>query len=250
MALVGIILVIKGFVWGLVRILLTLVALAITAYTTWLSYGLVQGIFYPNTRLIVIASGVIGLATFVLITWLLRFVVTPFNASKTKAKVGFGISGAVLSLFAIVITLWASIVIVRYTGSMADLRSTANFLSGNPTKARDSAAIDLKQLIDQSTVGKWMSHVDPINSQDKLTMAKIMLMYHDKPMRSKMLKKPVFDSILNNHVFLKTAYLDQIKSQAESGEYNELYKNHLITKIVNEESIVDELDNVSFFHAN
>ena len=99
-------------------------------------------------------------------------------------------------------------------------------------------------------MGNLIYKVDPVNSDAKLTMAKIMLIYHDKPMRTKMLPAPIFDSILNDQRFLEVTYLDDIKDSALSGDFVALYHNEIIAKFVTDEQVKQELKTVKFPHEN
>lgn len=240
--------VVIGFIKGLIKILITILSLSISGYIAWLSFGYLQIIAYNESYIPTIASGIIWIIAFAFCIRILKFIINPFNSSKAGDKFGFGLPAALLSLLTIILTTFLSFTLIRYIGSIADLRNTKNFLEGTPTQARDKVIISIKKSLDSSKVGQWHATIDPINSKAKLSMAKIMLMYHDKPMRAKMLNAPVFDSIINNHLFLEIAYKDDLKNTVDAGKCNTLYNHPIIKEILKENLLRLDLETVEFFH--
>ena len=242
--------VVIGFVKGLIQIILTLIALCAATYCAWLGYDFIQVITYNDSLIPTIGSFIIWAVVFILCQKILRFIINPFNASKTGKTVGFGKPAAIISFFAVIAVTWVALTSVRYAGSIAELRDTQNYLKGQPVKSRDAAIIGLKSILDNSIIGHWQAMSDPINSPSKLAMSKIMLMYHDRPMRARMLEAPVFDSILKNHSFLEIAYLDDLKNISINGQYTALYHHPVIKEVVQDTSLISELEIVEFFHQN
>lgn len=240
--------VVIGFIKGLIRTILTLISLCISTYIAWLGFGYIQEITYNDYLIPAIGSLIIWVAIFILCKRIFRFIINPFNSSKTGKKIGDGKPAALFSLLAILLTVWVSLTGIRYAGAIADLRNTQSHLKGLPTKSRDTLVIGLQTILDNSIIGEWHLAIDPVNSKAKLAMAKIMLMYHDKPMRAKMFKTPIFDSILNNHRFLEIAYLDSIKDNTLSGDFIDIYNHELVAEVIAEEPLKSELEVVQFFH--
>jgi len=249
-AIVILVFVIIGFIKGLVRILLTLIALSISAYTAWLGFCYIQELGHDQSSISAIGAFIIWLTSFIVCLRALRFIIAPFNSSKAGKKIGYGRPAAILSFIAVLLTVWTGFIGVRYAGSIADLRHTKNILKGGATNSRDTSIRKLKTSLDSSIMGNLIYKVDPVNSDAKLTMAKIMLIYHDKPMRTKMLPAPIFDSILNDQRFLEVTYLDDIKDSALSGDFVALYHNEIIAKFVTDEQVKQELKTVKFPHEN
>ena len=235
-----------GFIKGVVRIILALVSLSVSSYLSWLGYGFFQEFTHATSQIPSIGAGSIGITSFVLVMRVMRFIINPFNKSKAGSALGFGKAGALLSLLAIIVALWVSGTGIRYIGSIAELRNTYNILKEKPTKSRDQTTLRVKNLIDGHATGKLLRHLDPVSSEQQLTFAKIMLMYHDEPTRRKMLKSPRFNELFNSKSFLETAYLKKVKKHATYGHFLALYHNESLATYLSKNPLQGEFETAGF----
>ncbi len=222
-----------GFLKGLIRTVLAMVCLAIAGYAAlWGNEHAndltAPWITQPGEWMPKFIALVTGLAVFFICRFLLNFLVDPFNRSKTGKRIGFGIPAALLSLCSGLVVLWLAFTGIRYGGSLAELRHTRyQLLKDSESSSTDTYAIPLmlkaKHALDASSVGKWQQGTDPFYSPEKLTLCKILIIYHHTQTRETLLKKPALNQVLNHPAFLKLAYEENIKNLARSAKPRELF---------------------------
>jgi hypothetical protein len=222
-----------GFVKGLIRTVMALVCLGGAGYAAlWghehafdftSSWSVIPSIWAP--KIVGLATGII---VFFICQYILRFLVDPFNKSKTGQRIGFGLPAAALSLCAGLILIWLTLIGIRYAASLSELHDTRRMLLLEKTDKFHQTSILLvraRTLIDQSIIGEWQRKTDPFYYSDKLALSKLLVIYHDEPSRIKLLKIPAVSHLLNHPSFIKLAYSPDIKRYGESGKPREIYNS-------------------------
>lgn len=244
-----------GFLKGFIRTVLAMVCLGIAGYTAlWgnehASDLTGPWINHPGPWLPKIIAVITGVTVFFICRYALNFLVDPFNRSKTGARIGFGLPAAALSLCSGLAILWLSFTGIRYGGSLAELRYTHHQILKDKThsdQASDYAIpllLQAKQSLDASSVGKWHQLTDPFYAPGKVTLCKILVIYHNKFLRLQLLKKPAINALLNHPAFLDLAYRDEIKNQVSSSNYRELFASTPISTFLSKPELMELLQKV------
>ncbi|BDS08871.1 hypothetical protein NT6N_39110 [Oceaniferula spumae] len=239
-----------GFLKGLIRTVFAMVCLGIAGYTAlWgnehasdLTGPWIQN---PGPWLPKIIAVVTGLAVFFICRFLLHFLVDPFNASKTGKRVGFGMPAAFLSLCTGLVVLWLAFTGIRYAGSLAEIRHTRHQLLGDDVTIQTTTAEPLllkaKHALDASSVGQWQRETDPFYQPGKLTLCKLLVMYHDLKTRKIILLDPEINPVLNDPVFIKAAYADAVKDHAQSVRPRELFHDEAVVEALSDPAFSEAL---------
>jgi hypothetical protein len=244
-----------GFLKGLIRTVLAMVCLGIAGYTAlWgnehASDFTGPWINNPGPWLPKIIAIITGLAVFFICRYILNFLVDPFNRSTTGKRIGFGLPAAALSLCAGLAILWLSLTGIRYGGSLAELRYTQHQVLKDKAESGGASAyaapllLKAKYSLDASSVGKWHQHTDPFYKPGRVTLCKILVIYHNSPLRSQLLENPALNSLLNNPSFLKLAYLDDITKQASSGNPRALFSADPVSDTLSKPEFMELLQKV------
>ncbi|MCP5536474.1 MAG: CvpA family protein [Akkermansiaceae bacterium] len=251
-----------GFLKGLIRTVLAMVCLGIAGYTALWGHEHASDltgpwINNPGQWLPKIIALITGVVVFFICRHALKFVVDPFNQSSTGKRIGFGLPAAALSLCSGLAILWLAFTGIRYGGSIAELRHTQHkILKGTaapvgtqPTDVTGAYATPLllkaKHALDASSVGKWHQHTDPFYRPGKVALCQILILYHNSQTRSKMLKTPELNALLNRSDFLELAYESSIKEHATSGNPRALYSAGQIPKTLANPEFMEHLQQVS-----
>ena len=88
--------------------------------------------------------------------------------------------------------------------------------------------IKVKNIVDTSTYGAWHLKKDPFYTSGKITLCKILILYHHAPSRTKMLKTPELKALLNHSTFLKIAHQQEVKQATTSQQVNKLYSSQSV----------------------
>ena len=251
-----------GFCKGLIRTILAILCLVITGYVAiwgqehaheltgswvknpgpWLSWGV----------------GIIaGLVAFILCRYLLHFLVDPFNSSKTGRRIGFGLPAAFITFFVGAAFIWLLLSGIRYGGSLAEIEDTQFQLledeDSSSTQDRihrytTPLLLKAKRLLDTSSAGKWHQLTDPFYSPEKITLCKILVLYHHTPSRHRMMKTPKLSALLNQASLIDLAHRDEIKKAAISGNAHTLYSADTITKALADSELTEQLHDLGSDH--
>jgi len=244
-----------GFLKGLMRTVLAMVCLGIAGYTAlWgnehASDLTGPWINNPGPWLPKIIAIITGLAVFFICRYILNFLVDPFNRSKTGKRIGFGLPAAALSLCAGLAILWLSFTGIRYGGSLAELRYTQHQVLKDKAESGGASAyaapllLKAKYSLDASSVGKWHQRTDPFYKPGRVTLCKILVIYHNSPLRSQLLENPALNSLLNDPSFLELAYQEDIKKQAASGNPRALFAADLISTTLSKPEFMELLQKI------
>ena len=248
-----------GFCKGLIRTLLAILCLVIAGYVTiwgqehaheltgswvknpgpWLSWGI----------------GIItGLLAFILCRYLLHFLVDPFNSSKTGRRIGFGFPAALITFSLGVAFIWLLFLGIRCGGSLAEIEDTQFKLredeDNSPTQDRihrytTPLLLEAKRVIDASSAGQWHQLTDPFHSPEKITLCKILILYHHTPSRHRMLKIPELNALLNQASLIDLAHRDEIIEAALSQHPGELFFAQAVSKALSNQALLVPLRKVT-----
>lgn len=243
-----------GFLKGLMRTVMALVCLGAAGYAAlWgnehahdftTSWSAIPSIWAPK-----IVALITGLMVFFVCRYLLNFLVDPFNDSKTGKRIGFGLPAACLSLCAGLILIWLGCTGIRYASSLSELRDTQRMLLlDDSSTAQQTSILILKaqRAIDSSAIGSWQRKTDPFYASGKLTLSKLLVMYHHEPTRIKMLKSPQVSQLLNHPEFIELAYSEDLKQYAESGKPREIFNSQALDKALSQPKLQELFSQLDF----
>ncbi len=241
-----------GFIKGLIRTVLALVCLGIAGYAALWGHAHAADITgHTGPWLPKIIAGATGLAVFFICRRLLKFLVDPFNSSKTGERIGFGLPAAALSLCSGLLVLWLAFAGIRYAGSLAEIRHIQHItsektepLAGTPPPA-PSILLEAKHMLDASSAGKWHRRTDPFHTPGKLTLCKILILYHHSRSRAAMLRDAKFNPLLNHPDFLVLAYREGIAGLATSGDPKELFSSPAVREAASSQPLAALIRQIS-----
>ena len=247
-AIILILFAVTGFFRGLINTTLTVVCLAISGYCAyWMHQNVYQlispWVSNPQPRLCGLIAVVAGLAAFILCRYIFRFLIEPFNVSKTGQRIGFGFPAAFITFCVGFIFIWLSLAGIRYLGSAAEVQRLGFQLKSDDEQHEtwDLANqhiiphfISTKQWLNESSLGKLHLQSDPFHTSGKIKLSKILIYYHHKQSRLEMLKKSELNPILNDAVFLELAHTEAIKDVSASDyPIGILSSKHIATALKN-----------------
>ncbi|MBK1830296.1 CvpA family protein [Verrucomicrobiaceae bacterium R5-34] len=239
-----------GFLKGLIRTVLALICLAIGGYTALWGHEHASEltgpwISNPGPWLPKIIAVITGLVVFFICRFLLKFLVDPFDRSKTGERFGFGLPAALMSLCAGLIVLWAAFTGVRYAGSLAEIRHTRHLVLANHGSDAESVTEPLlmqaKHSLDSSSVGQWQRTTDPFDHPDRIALCKLLIMYHHPQIRQKMLLDRELNELLNDPIFIAAAYDQDVATHSQSGRPRELYHDVAVITALTHSSFATKL---------
>ena len=114
-----------------------------------------------------------GLSVFLLLRFMLRFATRPFGGDGSEKKVS-PVRRAFTLLFSLVPAslLWfTGATVLRNAGSVAEIRS---FVDGTDEHARSAFIAELKGAIDRALPAGWFEGIDPLASDARVTLAKLI----------------------------------------------------------------------------
>lgn len=232
---IGVILLIfaaTGFFRGLIGTTLGILCLCIAAYCTyWVhqhAYELIAPrLENPQPWLCWTAAVAAGLLAFIVCRFLFRFLIDPFNVSKTGQRIGFGFPAALITGCMGIAFIWMTLVGVRYAGCVAELQHTSTATRAEQPEAGTVQIthervlpwlITARQSLNQSSLGHWLLRTDPLHLEDRLNLSKLLVYYHHTRSRHTMLRKQEFLIIINQTAFLNLAH-DPITKKAALSDY-------------------------------
>lgn len=239
-----------GFLKGLIRTVLAMVCLAIAGYAAlWGNEHASQltgpWVENPGPWLPKIIAIVTGIAVFIICRYILKFIVNPFNESKTGKRFGSGLPAALICLSTCLIILWAAFTAIRYAGSLSEIRQTRYLTLGDDDKKRivDSSPwlLTAKRSLDSSSAGNWQRKIDPFHSAGKLTLCRLLIMYQHTQTRVKMLTHPEIHRVLNNPIFIKLAFDKQFQEILQSAKPKVIFQHPEILETLAQKRLVDDL---------
>ena len=246
---------VAGFFRGLIQTTLGILCLSIAAYCAYRvhqrAYELITPwIEDPQPWLCWTVAAAAGLLAFIVCRFLFRFLIDPFNVSKTGQRIGFGFPAAVITSCVGLAFIWMCMVGVRYLGCVAELQQTsAGIRTEEPQASTPQIThervlpwlIAARQSLDQSSLGSWHLRTDPFHLEDRLKLSRLLLYFHDTHSRHSMLTKPEFLAIINQTAFLNLAHDPNIKKTAQSDYPVALLSSKIVTLALKDEALASQL---------
>jgi uncharacterized membrane protein required for colicin V production len=247
-----------GFFKGFIRMLLGILCLGAAGYSGYWTFGNALELFgIPAAQsatwlpwLISIASGLIIYATS---HYLCNFIIDPFNTSKTGRRIGFGVPAALITLSIGIVSIWLLLSAIRFGGSVAELAQFQLSFEGDDRHPPMQVSIKqlsipilikAKNMVDTSTGGAWHLRKDPFHTPGKITLCKLLILYHHAPSRIKMLKTPRLATLLNHPTFLGIAHQQDVKSATMSQQVSKLYSSQRVTTALSDKEFLDLVVNL------
>ncbi len=238
-----------GFIKGLIRTVLALVCLGIAGYAALWGHQHASDLTVPWAdtpgpwlpKLTAIAT---GLTVFFICRHLLKFLVDPFNNSKTGARIGFGLPAAALSLCSGLLILWLACAGIRYAGSLAEIRHIQHIALGNKEPLAGSPSnslpilLEAKHALDASSAGRWHSGTDPFHVPGKVRLCQLLTLYHHSRSRAAMLRDARLNPLLNHPDFLKLAYHSGITELSTTGSPKALFSSPALREATSSHSLI------------
>lgn len=256
--LVLLLLALVGFFKGFIRMLLGILCLVAAGYSGyWTHVNALELFGIPASQsptwlpwFISIASGLITYATS---HYLCNFVIDPFNTSKTGRRIGFGMPAALITLCIGIVTIWLLLAAIRFGGSVAELEQFRLSVEGedrqssiqvNTKQLSIPILIKAKNMVDTSTGGAWHLRKDPFYTPGKITLCKVLILYHHAPSKTKMLKTPSLVALLNHPTFLEIAHQQDVKRATISQQVSKLYSSQRVTSALSNKEFLDLVVNL------
>ncbi len=256
--LVLLLLALFGFFKGFIRLLLATLCLVVACYAAYWTHGhALEFINLPASKsptwLPWLVNIVSGLIAYSICHYLCNFIIDPFNTSKTGRRIGFGMPAALIALCIGVISLCLLLSAIRYAGSVAELEQFQRSIDSDHVQSSEPLSIKqfsipllikAKHIVDTSTYGAWHLQKDPFYNPGKITLCKILILYHHTPSRVKMLKDPELGPLLNHSTFLKIAYQKEAKHVITSRRAIILYSSQSVTEALADKDFLNLISNL------
>ena len=230
-----------AFAKGLVRMIFALIALGLGGLAAVWGYRNGEKIASnivdkPEEWMSIGVAVIAGIGVFSFARAICRFLTSGFNDTAAAKKVGFGPPAGLAGLLMGAIFAYAAVAGVRYMGTISELRQMHAYMH---TAEKDKKPLEpptlsvLKQKIDESKPGKWVSQYDIINDETRAQIAKAFLVRPDplrfeklrfggkssellstvtfSPNLSTLAKEKKFPQLLNDKKVKETAGLDEVK---------------------------------------
>ena len=221
---------IYSFLKGLTRIIALVISLAAAGVVSWMVCGYVQEFFGADSYAPLVLSILVGLFFVYALLRIIKHLLNPFKKNKSDGKKALNIFSIIISVAIGSSTLWLGGVAIRYAGSISELNDLHRNVSNSSSKKRDLIAIRFKDIFEATSIGKWHSDNDSLNSSADLALAKVLILYHNDKAKEVMLQDEQMNPILNNRLFLEVAFLDDITRSIQRGAMVSLYNNDDLEK--------------------
>jgi len=174
--LVFIICAVLVFLRGMLRILIGSAVIAASIYAgLWaVREAPSLGIRYtgePRAWISTALPIVVGLLTFFVLRFLIRFVVKPGGEKRT---LGSRFAGVFLALIPAALLCLAGALLVHHFGSVAELRTYAERSAGEGQSKAASFTRDLKKSLEKTIPSSWLAFLDPATEHARLALAKLI----------------------------------------------------------------------------
>jgi len=162
------------FLRGMLRILIGSAVIAASIYAAlWaVREAPALGIRYtgePRAWISTALPVAVGLLTFLVLRFVIRFVVKPGGEKRT---LGSRFAGLFLALIPAALLCLAGALVVHHFGSIAEIRTYAETSAGQGQSAVSSFIRDLKQSLEKAIPSSVLGFLDPATDQARLQLAK------------------------------------------------------------------------------
>ncbi|MEP4079628.1 hypothetical protein [Haloferula sp.] len=230
---------------GLLRILwgTTVLCLAgLAAFYSWQnSHSLALQWFKHEPTWFSIALPLLAFTlTFFLLRALGRFVVRPLGepneeiAEKNrKSPVRWAVT-LLLSLIPTSLLWFAGATLVRHAGSVAEIKTYAEGLSQEPVSERTAFLAKLKQDIENAIPSDWFMGVDPLTSDLRLTLAKLISSADEPaPKAIAVLEEPEMKALILGD--------PELRKLAREGRYSEILRDPRLDRMLENDNLREVL---------
>lgn len=233
---------------GLLRILWGTTVLCLSglaAFFSWQNaHSLAQQYFKPEPSWFSVA---LPLLTFVLSFFLLRaigrFVARPLGepneeiAEKNRRSPMRWAVTLLLSLIPTSLIWFAGATLIRHAGSVAELKNYVENLAQEPVSERAAFLAKLKQNIESSIPSDWFNKVDPLTSDLRLTLAKLISSADEPaPKAIAVLEVPEMRAIILGD--------PELRQLARDGRYSDILRDPRLDRMLENDNLRDVLQNL------
>ncbi len=251
MLAIGAIFVILAFVKGLVKIVFSMLSLALGVAAAYWGHQNGQSIAsslvdHPDPWMTNGVAIVAGIGVFSLSRAVLGFLTSSFNATGTAKKIGFGPPAG---FFGLLMGLGIAVGVlsgVRYLGTEAEVKRVDLFLQGKNDPRQEPAPLfaRLKHAIDTSKLGKFIVKYDPLNDETRAKIAKIILLRQHPIQFAKFVIEDPTGEILK-----LTAFNRELQELAKEQNYPALLNHPDLKKVAAMPAVRESLEGRSIENA-
>jgi hypothetical protein len=238
---------IRGWRLGVVRQLVNLLAL-VAAYGAAMASGrlmtpLLHRLGYPDLLVSVIAGAVIGCVVYVAVAALGAALCKRTNSqSLGLLRLGYGAGGSALGLMGALVTVWLSVLAIRFLGTVAQAEVNMAKL---PTARRDGVtaspmAVELAQFkksLDSGPTGAFLNNTDPVPQRFYQILEKMTRVISSTDSMRRFVTYPGTRVLSQNPKILALQKDPEIARQVGRGNFMGLLGNPKILAAVNDPSL-------------
>lgn len=160
------------------------------------------------------------------------------NYQKPKASLFRWIWTMMFSIIPAAILCIAGAVILHHFGSAAELRQYAEQIGNEATseETRNSFLVRMKQSLDGKIPDEWVERIDPVTSDARLKLAKLIAVADSAPPKAiPVLEEPeIRDLILSD---------PELRELARQGRYSEILRDPRLDRLLENENLREVLAN-------
>lgn len=238
---------IRGWRLGVVRQLVNLLAL-VAAYGAAMATGrlatpLLHRLGYPDLLISVIAGAVIGCVVYVAVAALGAILFKRTNSqSLGLLRLGYGAGGSALGLMGALVTVWLSVLAIRFLGTVAQAEVNMAKL---PTARRDGLtaspmAVELAQFkksLDSGPTGAFLNNTDPVPQRFYLILEKMTRVISSTDSMRRFVTYPGTRVLSQNPKIVALQKDPEIARQVGRGNFMGLLGNPKILAAVNDPNL-------------
>ncbi|MEM1082516.1 MAG: hypothetical protein AAGI48_00200 [Verrucomicrobiota bacterium] len=192
---------------------------------TWFSFGL---------------PAITFTLTFFLLRALGRFVVRPLGTpneeiaeKNRRSPVRWAVT-LLLSLIPTSLIWFAGATLLRHAGSVAEIRTYAEGLAQQPIPDRTAFLAKLKSDIENAIPAEWFTTIDPLTSDPRLTLAKLISIAEDPPPKAiPVLEEPEIRALILGD--------EQLRQWAREGRYSEILRDPRLDRMLENDNLREVL---------
>lgn len=225
------------FLRGMLRILIGSAVIVASIYVAlWaVREAPALGIRYTGEPRPWISTGlpiVVGLLTFLLLRFLIRFVVKPGGEKRT---LGSRFAGVFLALIPAALLCLAGALLVHHFGSIAEIRTYAEKSAGEGQSKVAAFTGDLKKSLEKAIPASVLGFLDPATNQARLQLAKLIAREESAPKAAQPAKEePILRAIVVDE--------KELRALAREKRYGTLLQHPKIDKALADPRVQKALD--------
>jgi len=233
---------------GLLRILWGTTVLCLSglaAFFSWQNaHSLGQQLFKQEPSWFSVAVPIVTfLLTFFLLRSISRFVARPLGeqneevAEKNRRSPIRWAGTLLLSLIPTSLLWFAGATLIRHAGSVAELKTYVENLAKEPVSEQTAFLVKLKQDIENAIPADWFSKVDPLTSDLRLTLAKLISSADDPaPKAIAVLEVPEMKAIILGD--------PELRQLARDGRYSDILRDPRLDQMLENDNLREVLQDL------